>query len=65
MLGKNDKVLYINNTITPGHRANVTQRLIRAPIINHDAHVSGVNNSVAVEIEDRHNGDFLPALPAP
>jgi len=35
MLGKNDQILDIDNAIAPRHRANIIQRLIRTPVVNH------------------------------
>jgi hypothetical protein len=55
MLSKDYQVLDIYYAITPGHRANITQGLIRAPVVNHYAHVCTVNNSVTVEVNDWQN----------
>jgi hypothetical protein len=59
---KDDQVLDIYYAVTPGHRANITQWLARAPVVNHDAHINGVNDFIAVEVND---GDDwrLPYIP--
>jgi len=52
MLSKDDEVFDIDDAVTPGHRTNVTQGLVRTPVVNHDAHVGGIDNSVIVEVDD-------------
>jgi len=54
MLGKNLQVFNIHYAVTPGHRADVTERIIRTPVVNHDDHVGGVNDSVSIKV---NNGD--------
>ncbi|MHC4542400.1 MAG: site-specific integrase [Planctomycetota bacterium] len=46
----------IDDTVTPGHRANVTQGVIFSPVVHHDAQVGRVNNSVAVKVNNRNDG---------
>ena len=52
VLRENDQVLDIDYAVTPGHRANIVQWLVRTPIINHYAHIGRVDNSVAVKVND-------------
>lgn len=54
MLSQNDQVLDIDDPVTPRHGTDITQRIILAPMIYHDAHVGRVNNSIAIEV---HNGN--------
>ena len=42
MLDQNDQVLDVDNAITPGHRPDVAQRIIRAPAVKHDVDVCDV-----------------------
>ena len=53
MFSKDNQVLNIDNAITPGHRTYVTQWLICTPIINNDTHIRGIDNFVAVEVNNR------------
>ena len=62
MFGQNDQILNIDYSIAPGHRADIARRLICAPVVNYDAHVCGVDDSVAVEIDDRINR-YMPQVP--
>jgi hypothetical protein len=63
MFSQDDQVLDIYYAITPRHWADVAQRLTRAPIVNHDAHVAGIDNSVPVKVNDWDDW-CLPYIPA-
>ena len=52
VLSKDDKVLDIYDTVSPGHRANVTQWLARTPIVNHNAHVRRIDNSISIKVNN-------------
>ena len=43
----------IHHAVTPGHRADIAQRIIRAPGVDYHAYVNCVDNPVAVEVDDR------------
>ena len=58
MFSKDNEILDIDNTIAPGHRANVTQGIICAPMVHHDAHILGIHNSVAIEVNDGDDWRF-------
>jgi hypothetical protein len=53
MLRKHDQVLDIDDAISEGCRADVTQGVVFAPVVNHYAHIRRVNNSIAIEVNDR------------
>ena len=53
MLGQDNQVLDIDYTIAPGKRADVTQWIIRVPVVHHDAHISSIDNSITIEVNDR------------
>jgi hypothetical protein len=52
VLGQNNQVLQTNGTVAPGHRADIAQRFVRTPTVNHDTEVCTVDNSVPVKIND-------------
>ena len=56
MLSQDDQVLNINNTVAPGHWADVTEWFISTPMVNNDAHVGGVNNPISIEVNDGNDG---------
>ena len=59
MLRKDDQVLDVDNAVAPGHRADITQRLVCAPKIHHDTHVGRVHNSIAIKVNDRIDGYLI------
>ena len=64
MLSEDDEVLDIDDAVAPRHRADVTQRIVCAPVVDHDAHVDGINNPVTVEVDDRLNGGLPQVVSA-
>ena len=53
MLSKYYQILNIYNTVTPGHRANITGWLVCAPVVNNDAHVGRINNPIPIKVNNR------------
>ncbi len=64
ILSKDHQILDIDDAVAERCRANVTQRVVLTPVVNHDAHVCGVDNSVAVKVND-WNDRRLPQAPHP
>ena len=56
MLGQNLQVLGIDYTIAPWVQADVAERTIRVPVLNHSAHVCNIDNAVGVEVTNRAYG---------
>ena len=55
MLSKDNEILDIDDAVTPGHWANIAQRLVCAPVVHHEAQVSGVDHTIAIEVDDGDN----------
>jgi hypothetical protein len=53
MLCNDDQILDINDTVTQRCWANITQRIVFAPVVHDYAHVGSVDYSVAVQVNDR------------
>ncbi len=57
VLCKDNQVLDIYYAVAPGHWADVAKWFVCAPVVNDDAHVGSIYDSVAVKVnggDDRH-----------
>ncbi len=50
MLSKDNQVLDINDAVAERCRANITQGIVLAPVVNHYAHIVSIYNSVAIKV---------------
>jgi hypothetical protein len=64
MLGKNNQILDIDNTIAERRGANIAQGIICAPVIHHNTHIGGIDNPIPVEINNWKDWRS-PDIPAP
>ncbi len=55
MFSQHNQVLNINYLVTPGHGANVAEKIVRTPAIYYHAHIGSIDNSVTVKVNDRND----------
>ncbi len=46
MPGKDNQVFNIDDTVAPGYETDITQLIIRNPIINYNTHIIGSNEFI-------------------